>query len=103
MHQSLIGQFRNGYQISIWCSAIKGVGKKTAEKICVELRDKVDALAVRGAGGGEAKPMLQDAVLALRSLGFSEETSSRMVSDVVAANPGVDAVEQIIKLALAGR
>ena len=84
-------------------SAIKGVGKKTAEKICVELRDKVDAFAARAAGGGTAKPMLQDAVLALRSLGFNEETSSKMVADVVAKNPSADTVEQVIKLALAGR
>ena len=86
-------------------SAIKGVGKKTAEKICVELRDKVDAFAVRGIGGPGrgAKPMLADAVQALRALGFNEETSSKMVAEVVAKNPGADTVEQIIKLALAGR
>ena len=81
-------------------SAIKGVGKKTAEKICVELRDKVGAFAARAAGGGSAKPMLQDAVLALRSLGFNEETASKMVADFVAKNPGADTVEQIIKQAL---
>ena len=86
-------------------SAIKGVGKKTAEKICIELRDKVDAFAARGLGDGNAaaEPMLRDAVSALRALGFNDETSSRMVADVVAKNPDVDAVEQVIKLALAGR
>ena len=85
-------------------SAIKGVGKKTAEKICIELRDKVDALAAAGApGGGRANPMLGDAVAALRALGFNEETSAKMVADVVAKNPDADTVEQVIKLALAGR
>ena len=85
-------------------SAIKGVGKKTAEKICVELRDKVNPFAGRADGGGAPEcPYLVDAVAALRSLGFNEETSSKMVADVVAADPAADNVETIIKLALKGR
>ena len=86
-------------------SAIKGVGKKTAEKICVELRDKVDAFAGRGgsAGADGVPPVARDAVAALRALGFNEETSSKMVADALTANPGVDDVEQIIKTALSGR
>lgn len=84
-------------------SAIKGVGKKTAEKICIELRDKVDPFAAAGAGGADGSPVLRDAVAALRALGFNEETSAKMVADVVAKNQGADTVEQVIKLALAGR
>ena len=83
-------------------SAIKGVGRKTAEKICVELRDKVDAFAV-GEAGGRPDPVLRDAVAALRALGFNEETSAKMVADAVGKNPSVESVEQIIKMALAGR
>ena len=84
-------------------SAIKGVGRKTAEKICVELRDKVDAFAAAGPAGGRADPVLRDAVAALRALGFNEETSAKMVADVVGRNPSAGTVEQVIKLALAGR
>lgn len=83
-------------------SAIKGVGKKTAEKICIELRDKVDPFAAAGAGGG-GSPVLRDAVAALRALGFNEETSAKMVAEVVAKNRGADTVEQVVKLALAGK
>ena len=82
-------------------SAIKGVGKKTAEKICVDLRDKVDAFA--GRGEAAASPVLKDAIAALRALGFNEETSSKMVSDVFAKNPDVDSVEKIIRLSLSGK
>ena len=85
-------------------SAVKGVGKKTAEKICVDLRDKVSSLigaGTRGAGG--AHPIVTDAVSALRALGFNEETSSKMVSDVLSKDPSVDSVEKVIRLALASR
>ncbi len=83
-------------------AALKGVGKKTAEKICVELRDKVSAFAMRGKGGeAAASPVVADAVAALRALGFNEETSTKMVADVFAKNPDADSVEAVIKLALA--
>ena len=85
-------------------SAIKGVGKKTAEKICIELRDKVDALAFRRKdGGGKSSSVAADAVAALRALGFSDETSSKMVADVFAKNPDEDSLDAIIRLALAGK
>ena len=90
-------------------SAIKGVGKKTAEKICIELKDKVNALeglAASGRGGakGDAvSPMLHDAILALSALGFNEETANKMVAQVVAAKPDVKDVETIVRMALSGK
>lgn len=87
-------------------SAIKGVGKKTAEKICVELRDKVRELALvaRGAHAGTVgSPLVTDSIAALRALGFNEETVSKMVAEVLAKNPEVDTVERVIRLALASR
>ncbi|MBL9135876.1 MAG: Holliday junction branch migration protein RuvA [Verrucomicrobiales bacterium] len=58
-------------------SQISGVGKKTAERIVVELRDKVGpsaeweaASAARSAS--TAEPSLHDAVLALTALGFKQ-------------------------------
>ena len=88
-------------------SAIKGVGKKTAEKICVELKDKVGEFAFsgRGADGADAvaTQIAKDAVAALRALGFSEETSSKMVAEALAKNPEIDSVEEVIKISLSGR
>jgi len=88
-------------------SSIKGVGKKTAEKICIELKDKVNAIealaTAKGEKGGNANaPVLRDAILALTALGFSEETANKMVSDVMAAKPDLKNVETIIKTALSG-
>ena len=88
-------------------SSIKGVGKKTAEKICVELKDKVSALAAlaansRGAGDSKA-PVIRDAILALTSLGFSEEVANKMVSKVLASDPAVKDAETLIRLALSAK
>ena len=82
-------------------SAIKGVGKKTAEKICVELRDKVSAFAGRDGDGKGASPAVKDALMALQALGFAAETASKMVSDVLAKNPDLSGTDRIVRLALA--
>lgn len=87
-------------------ATIKGVGKKTAEKICLELRDKVNAIEAlsatqRAAGRDDAAPVLRDAILALAALGFNEETANKMVGDVVARNPEVKDTETLVRLALA--
>ena len=88
-------------------ASVKGVGKKTAEKICIELKDKVNAIeALAGAdrkGVSGAAPVLRDAILALSALGFSEETANKMVSGVVAKEPEVKDVETIIRMALSNR
>ena len=87
-------------------SSIKGVGKKTAEKICIELKDKVnaiEALAATGRGGkGEVSPVLRDAILALSALGFNEEAANKMVSQVIAVHPDAKDTETIIRFALKG-
>ena len=89
-------------------SSIKGVGKKTAEKICLELQDKVNAIealsAAQRAGAGKeaAAPVLRDAILTLSALGFSEETANKMVGDVVAKYPEAKDTETLVRLALSG-
>ena len=85
-------------------SAVKGVGKKTAEKICVELKDKVNAFeAMSSASGTRSKAFLRDAVLALAALGYGEENASKMVSQVVSGHPEAEDTETVIRLALAGK
>ena len=66
-------------------SKIKGVGKKTAERIALELRDKVskDYEAVNTGEIVEHKPVAvdanEDAVLALMTLGYSKQESEAAV------------------------
>lgn len=90
-------------------AAVKGVGRKTAEKICVELKGQVSLLeakslagAVPGAAGKDVS-FLRDAVMALNALGFSEEISNKMVTKVMEAEPSVADTETVIRLALKGK
>ena len=86
-------------------SSIKGVGKKTAEKICIELKDKVNAISALAAtsrrGGKDDKgPIVHDAILALSALGFGDEAANKMVAEVLASSPDVKDVEMIVRLSL---
>lgn len=86
-------------------SRVKGMGKKTAEKIIVELRDRVIA-PIGGAAAADSSPIVrissgdEDAVVALMSLGFNRAESERAVSK--AKQQGAKSAEEIIMLALKG-
>ena len=88
-------------------STIKGVGKKTAERIVVELRDKVnpiEALANGSSHGDSEKAnILRDAMLALTALGFSEEVARKQVQQVLADDPLITSTETLIRKALAAK
>ena len=84
---------------------LPGVGKKTAERLVVEMRDKLDAVptlpGTRPSSAVEQAPAGadQDAVSALIALGYKPPEASRMVSKVFAE--GMD-TESVIRAALKG-
>ena len=62
------------------------------------------ALAANSRGAGDSKaPVIRDAILALTSLGFSEEVANKMVSKVLASDPAVTDAETLIRLALSSK
>ena len=76
---------------------VPGIGKKTASRLVMELRDRVDALA--GAIDNETSAT-RDAVRALLSLGYRETDAAKVVADVAEA-VGKDAgVEDLVTEAL---
>jgi Holliday junction DNA helicase RuvA len=85
-------------------SGIVGVGKKMAERIAVELRDKISEVEIMqarvGAGGGDTIVM-RDAMLALVALGYTQEAARKMIEKVPEETRGTLGVEGIIKKALA--
>jgi len=86
-------------------SQISGVGKKTAERIVVELRDKVGAAgaweassAARGLSAADQK--LNDAVLALMALGFKQADAYESVRAAQAMLGEAAGVEELVRAAL---
>lgn len=85
-------------------SKIKGLGKKTAERIIVELRESVSSVGDKSEGlesfaqsatiGNDG----ENAVLALISLGYNRSVAVKAVSGAIAT--GANAVEEIIAVAL---
>lgn len=84
---------------------VKGLGKKTAERIIVELRGKinpVDAMAAGGAGAPLDSGM-RDAVLALSQLGFSQDDAFKKVQKAIDGGADKSNTEELIKAALSAR
>ncbi len=88
-------------------TAVKGLGKKTAERIVLELHGKISADEIIGTSEGGmpavSAPRSQDdddAVAALMNLGFTKQESARAVERAKAAGAGT--IEEIIGLALRG-
>lgn len=85
---------------------IKGIGLKTAQRIIVDLRDKIVTLGIAEeipAGGSIQSPVnnqvKDEAVSALTMLGFSPAPSQKVVVSILQERPDAP-VEEVIKLAL---
>jgi Holliday junction DNA helicase RuvA len=86
--------------------SIKGIGKMTAQRIIVDLRDKIVALGIAEeipAGGQMQAPVnnqvKDEAVSALTMLGFSPAPTQKVVLQILQQQPDLP-VEQVVKLAL---
>lgn len=87
---------------------VKGIGLKTAQRIIVDLRDKMassgmiqDVATAAEAQSGAAVPkeVRDEAVGALTMLGFSPAPSAKVVNEILSQSPQMP-VEQVIKQAL---
>ena len=78
---------------------IPGIGKKTAERIVVELRDRVDGIAqtLPGMHGSVSKDPVAEASSALQQLGYRPVEVARLIKEVAEAG---DSAEGIIRKAL---
>ena len=85
---------------------IKGIGLKTAQRIIVDLRDKIVTLGITQEipdGGSIEQPVnnqvKDEAVSALTMLGFSPAPSQKVVVKILQDNPAMP-VELVVKMAL---
>lgn len=85
-------------------SSVKGLGKKTAERIILELREKVAATAAGSDSSGDmprvtpAEEGDEDAIVALMTLGFTRAESQKAVAKAKAG--GAKTVEEILMVSL---
>ncbi len=88
-------------------STVKGLGKKTAQKIILELKDKIGSLEIESSEPGQSASALaqinrevhDEAVEALKMLGFSPAPTSKVVRSILTEDPDAP-VEVVIKKAL---
>src|SRR5437899_2154836 len=87
-------------------SKISGLGKKTAERIVLELKDKLGVAAAWEAASAAHAPtaeetQVNDAVLALISLGYKQEDAHKAVKQAIAAAGGkTQSAEELVRQAL---
>lgn len=94
--------------------SVKGIGLKTAQRIIVDLRDKIATLGIEGGAEGKRNDDRQgvsgeealqtsivrdEAIQALLMLGFSPAPSAKVVNAILKDQPSLP-VEQVVKLAL---
>jgi len=82
---------------------VKGIGLKTAQRIIVDLKDKMGKSGAHfdehSALGVATSQVRDEAVSALQMLGFTQALSLKAVNNIVLELPGLP-VEQVIKAAL---
>jgi len=81
---------------------VKGIGPKTAKRLILDLKDKI--LKVSGDQpmlvASENNTVKNEALSALVALGFPKNTVEKQLKSIIAANPSIDQVEDLIKMVL---
>jgi Holliday junction DNA helicase RuvA len=79
-------------------ATVPGIGRKTAERVILELRDKLDGLAIGGERGGEGvreREAVSAAIAGLVGLGFREPDARAAVSAAAAGSDDGDVAELV--------
>ena len=74
---------------------VPGVGKKTAERIVLELKDRLRDVTVPGGPGGDAATPIDQAVQALVNLGYPAAEAERAVRATLSDGAPAEAVDLI--------
>ena len=78
--------------------AVPGIGRKTAERLVLELKSKVDHIAEEGTAEIPFS-IKNEAVAALTTLGYNSKTAEKVVRDILSTEPNA-ALEELIKKSL---
>ncbi len=80
---------------------VKGIGKKTAERLVLELKDKfARGTSVKGVPQVMVDPLEADALSALVALGISRPQAEQALRKTIQSEPAISVLEDLIKKAL---
>ena len=80
---------------------VKGIGRKTAERLVLELRDKVSKMSSTSVGiQSHGNTLEQDALNALVALGISRPMGEQSIKKIIVSDPTINTLEELIKKAL---
>lgn len=80
---------------------VKGIGRKTAERLVLELRDKVSKMSSTPVGiPSHGNTLEQDALNALVALGISRPAGEQAIKKIIVSDPTINTLEELIKKAL---
>ena len=81
--------------------SVKGIGRKTAERLVLELKDKMGKMPFGKNNVGPAGNSLEsDALNALTALGISKQLAEQSIQKIILAEPQILHLEDLIKKAL---
>ncbi|PJA95356.1 MAG: Holliday junction branch migration protein RuvA [Ignavibacteriales bacterium CG_4_9_14_3_um_filter_34_10] len=80
-------------------TATPGVGRKTAERMILELKDKIDSLDQIDVSRVSGFSIKNDAVLALTNLGYNQKTATNVIRQIMESKPSIT-IEELVKNAL---
>lgn len=81
--------------------SVKGIGRKTAERLVLELKDKVSKTSISSAGNViVGNTFEQDALNALIALGISRPMAEQAIKKIIMIEPSINSLETLIKKAL---
>lgn len=80
--------------------SVKGIGRKTAERLVLELRDKVNKQSFEQNITGKGNSLEQDALNALVALGISKPIAEQSINKIIRTDSSITHLEDLIKKAL---
>ena len=87
--------------------SVKGIGAKTAQRVILELKDKiakepslVESTGLSSTSISSGSPIKNEALAALQSLGISKPVAEKNISSIIKKYGGELSLEELIKLAL---
>ena len=80
--------------------AVKGIGLKTAQRVLIELKDKIQTVAgMDEIPAFKSNTIKEETLSALDVLGYSRKQSEKLVDNIIQSQPSIS-TEEIIRLAL---